>query len=131
MADKPNNSRFVDMGGGYIAEFIADQEQLFYNPTTQKARVIFNGAPYILMGDQYQRIGTTTDRLEQDLSNLMQMCLVPQGYLDPVTGADLSKISLMGILVYNKVAYDFFHNVRAGTPGYPLKATLEGPPPTP
>lgn len=131
MTDKPNNSRFVDMGGGYIAEFIADQEQLFYNPTTQKARVIFNGAPYILMGNQYQRIGTTTDRLEQDLSNLMQMCLVPQGYLDPVTGADLSKISLMGILVYNKVAYDFFHNVRAGTPGYPLKATLEGPPPTP
>ena len=124
------NSRFRDMGGGHIAESIAHQVQVFYNPTTQAARVIFNAAPYILMGDTYQRIGMNQELLEQDLSSLLHLQLVPQGTIDPITGFDLSQVSMLGISIIHKMAFDFFHNVQAGTPGYPLLSTITGTSPT-
>lgn len=130
MSLPPLNSRFKDMGGGNIAESIAHQVQIFYNPTTQQARVVFNGAPYILMGDTYRRIGLEQEVLEQDLSSLLHLRLIPPGVLDPVTGFDLSNVSLYGVHLIHKLAYDFFHNVQAGTPGYPLPQTIQGAAPT-
>lgn len=125
------NSRFIDMGGGNIAEMISTQVQLFYNPTTQACRAIFNGSPYMLMGDTYQRIGETPpEPLLQDVTNIMPLCLVPAGIKDPVTGADLSQISLAGVMYIHKFAYDFFHNIQHGTPGYPLLSTIDGSAPT-
>ena len=130
MLNPSNNSRFKDMGGGHIAESIAHQVQIFYNPTTQQARVTFNGAPYILMGDVYRRIGLEQEILEQDLSSLLHLRLIPPGVLDPVTGFDLSNVSLYGVHLIHKMAYDFFHNVQAGTPGYPLPSTITGSAPS-
>lgn len=125
-----NNSRFVDMGGGHIAEMIATQVQVFYNPTNQACRVVFNGAPYILMGTTYQRIGEAPpEPLHQELTNIMPLRVVPAGVRDPVTGADLSQVSLAGAVIIHKFAYDFFHNVQKGTPGYPLAETISGPAP--
>lgn len=124
------NSRFRDMGGGHIAETIAHQVQVFYNPTTQTARVMFNAAPYIKMGETYQRIGMEQELLDQDLSSLLHLQLVPAGTIDPITGFDLSRVSMLGISIIHKMAFDFFHNVRAGTPGYPLLSTITGTMPT-
>jgi hypothetical protein len=130
MSNPSNNSRFVDMGGGYIAEKIASQVQVFYNPTTQQCRAVFSGSPYILMGTTYQRIGDIpAEALSQDLTYIMPLRLVPAGVRDPVTGADLSQISIAGAAIFHKFAYDFFHNVQHGTPGYPLAATINGPGP--
>jgi len=130
MANPTNNSRFVDMGGGHIAEMIATQVQVFYNPTTQQCRAVFSGSPYILMGATFQRIGEApAEPLVQDLTSIMPLRLVPAGIKDPVTGADLSQISLAGAVIYHKFAYDFFHNVQKGTPGYPLAETINGPGP--
>lgn len=126
----PTNARFVDMGGGHVAEMIAHQLQLFWDPTSQTARVIFNSAPYIRMGPRWQRIGIEQDMLEQDLSNLLHLRLIPTGTLDPITGADLSQVSLLGVVMIHKGAFDFFYNVRAGTPGYPLQNTILGEMPT-
>ncbi len=122
----PPNARFVDMGGGHIAEYISHSIQIHWEPTEQKARVVFNGAPYILMGTKWNRIGLEQNILEQDLSNLLHLRLIPPGYQDPVTGADLSQISLAGMVLIIKGAYDFFFNVKAGTPGYPLQTTIQG-----
>lgn len=120
------NSRFKDMGGGNIAELISHQVQLFWDPSKQEARVLFNGAYYMKMGDKFLQIGVNQDILEQSLANLLHLRLVTAGQLDPVTGADLSQISLAGMVIVHKYAYDFFHNVRAGTPGYPLMSTITG-----
>ncbi|QVD49369.1 hypothetical protein LUCX_299 [Xanthomonas phage vB_XciM_LucasX] len=125
-----NNARFVDMGGGNIAEMISHQVQVFWNPTLQSARVVFNGAPYMLMGTKYIKIGESTDMLEQDLTGILHLKLIPPGTIDPVTGADLSNISLAGVVLIHKGAYDFFYNVKAGTPGYPLAQTITGTQPT-
>ena len=122
-----NNARFVDMGGGNIAEFISFQIQMGYNPTTQDVRVVFNGAPYILMGTTYQKIGEKQDILEANLTGLEAMRLIPQGVKDPVTGWDMSGLSIAGLVLAHKMAYDYFFNLRAGTPGYGSGAsTVEG-----
>lgn len=126
----PYNSRFKDMGGGNIAELIAHQVQLFWDPSKQEARVLFNGGFYMKFGDKFQQIGQQQDILEQNLANLLHLRLVPQGAIDPVTGADLSQISMAGMVIVHKYAYDFFHNVKAGTPGYPLMSTITGEMPT-
>lgn len=124
-----NNARFVDMGGGNIAEYISFQIQMNYNPTTQHVRVVFNGAPYILMGTAYQKIGEKQDILEADLTGLEGMRLIPQGVKDPVTGMDLSGLSIGGLILAHKMAYDYFFNIRAGTSGYMGKNTIIGPDP--
>lgn len=126
MVELPNNSRFRDMGGGNIAEIIAHQVQIFYDPTTQQARALFNSAPYMQMGQVWRRIGTEQEILTQDLSHLMHLRLIPPGIKDPITGFDLSNISVMGVNIIHKMAFDFFHNVQAGTPGYPLSRTITG-----
>ncbi len=126
MAELPNNSRYKDMGGGHIAEIIAHQVQIFYDPTTQQARALFNAAPYMQMGDVWRRIGTEQEILTQDLSHLMHLRLIPPGIKDPITGFDLSNVSMLGVNIIHKMAFDFFHNVQAGTPGYPLLGTITG-----
>lgn len=126
----PSNARFVDMGGGNIAEYISFQIQMSYNPTNQFVRVLFNGAPYILMGDTYQKIGEKQDILEANLTGLEAMRLIPQGIKDPVTGMDMSGLSIGGLILAHKMAYDYFFNVRAGTPGYGAgNTTITGPDP--
>lgn len=130
MSNQQENARFVDMGGGNIAEMISHQVQVFWDPTNQAARVVFNGAPYMLIGRKYLRIGMDQDMLEQELTHLMHLRLIPPGTIDPVTGFDLSNVSMAGIVMIHKGAYDFFFNVRAGTPGYPLTSTIQGAQPT-
>ena len=117
------NSRFNDLGNGTITELISDQTQLFYDPTTQQCRAIFNGAAFmpVTKADQsvsYVALGNNNDILHVDLTSQMTRCLgkAPDaaqgiaGDLDPVTGADLSQISVYGILTLMKRAYDIFHN---------------------
>lgn len=106
------SARFRDLGNGITGELMADQVQLFYDPTTQQARVIFNGNEYIDVGVQnYLAIGTMHDALEVDLSDKMANCY--GGGTDPVTGIDLSQVSVAGLMIILKVAYDVFVNERA------------------
>lgn len=120
------NARFVNMGGGFTAEMISSQVQIHYNATTQHATAIFTGAPFIKMGDVYQRIGTSQDVLSVELQPYLGMRVAMPGIKDPVTGAELSNISLAGLSIIHKFAYDYFYNVRAKTPGYPLPPTMNG-----
>lgn len=108
----PVNSRFLDLGGGIRAEMVAHQVQLFYDPTTSGARAIFNGYPYILTGETWRRVGDVNDILHVDLKDLM-LLRPAEGMRDPVTGADLSNITVAGVLTIFKGAYNLFHNRRA------------------
>lgn len=110
-----DNSRFEDLGNGTITELIAGQTQLFYDPTTQGCRVIFNGNPFIQivkadLTTSYLPVGQNADILNVDLNDQMTRCLCVAGDVDPVTGADLSQISVAGILGLMKRAYNTYHN---------------------
>ena len=109
------NSRFTDLGSGLVAEMVSDNVQIMYDPSTQGCRVIFTGHNYIKPGSKYLPVGTGSDLLDVDLSPYLLTCPVPEsfGLIDPVTGLNLSKVSLLGVVYYIKFVYDFFHNKRA------------------
>lgn len=107
------NSRFKDLGNGLQSELISHQTQLFYNPTTQEARAIFNASPYLYLNNEYVALGTEVDLLRVDLAPMMTRCVGRPGDLDPVTGVDLSVVSVAGQMLLMKRAYDLFHNERA------------------
>lgn len=109
------NSRFSDLGSGLVAEMVSDNIQIMYDPSTQGCRVIFTGHTYIKPGAKYLPVGMGSDLLDVDLSPYLLTCPVPEsfGLIDPVTGINLSNVSLLGVVYYIKFVYDFFHNKRA------------------
>ncbi|MDH2154235.1 hypothetical protein [Stenotrophomonas sp. GD03657] len=108
------NSRFTDIGGGLAAEMISDSIQITYDPTTQKCRVLFTGHNYIKPADKYLPIGIGSDVLDVDLTPYMTTRPVPEefGLIDPVTGINLSNVSIVGMVYFIKFVYDMFHNLR-------------------
>lgn len=106
------NARFIDIGGGVTAEYMAHTSQFTFNPNTDGVRVIFNSHPYIVAGAQYHRVGDVNDILHVDLKNMMTM-RPAEGVRDPVTGMDLSGVSVAGVLLIVKGAFNFFFNKRA------------------
>lgn len=115
MPKTEGNSRFIDIGGGLQAELISDQVLITYNPTTQHSRSVFTSHPYIKPDKVYLKVGDTNDILDVSLDNYLTMCVVPAEYglFDPVTGFNLSNLSLAGVVIYIKFIFDFFHNARA------------------
>lgn len=124
------NSRFKNLGGGLFSETIATTTQIEYNPTTQGASVNFIGKPFIKPGDDYLSVGGDQNNLFVDLTPLALTCPVPVGvgFLDPVTGTDLGKVSYMGLIGMIKYIYDDKHNARAlaaATPVLPPDANRQ------
>jgi len=113
--DPSTNARFTDMGANTISEMMAPQIQFFYDPTTQQARAIFSGQPYLEIANNYHSLVAVFDALEVDFSNKMGTCYgAPlETLVDPVTGADLTKVSVAGIMMLVKTAYDQEYNARA------------------
>ena len=111
MTDPATNPRFTDVGGGLSSELIANQVQLFYDPANNSARAIFNAMPYLQLGSTYQALGTQSDMLSVDFSSRMTDCLGIG--TDPVTGADLTQLSVAGFMLVLKAAYNTFVQERA------------------
>lgn len=107
------NSRFRDIGNGVVVEMISNQTQIFYDPTTQAARAIFNGQSYMLVNGKYIQVGTENDILHVDFGDKLADRPSKPGDIDPITGADLSQISILGVMIIVKRAYDNYHNARA------------------
>lgn len=111
----PPKARFTDLGGGTLAELMASQVQFFYDPTTQAARALFNGMPYLSIDGKYRGLVATGDIMEVDFTTQMARQYaneIPIAILDPVTGADLADVSVAGVMTLIKVAYDIEINAR-------------------
>lgn len=113
-ADTATNARFIPLGDGLVGEMMTHQIQFFYDPSTEEVRAIFNGYIYLWTGGQFRRVGDENDILHVELKDLMGLTPVPPGTLvDPVTRQDLSKISVAGVILIIKAAYNYFFNQRA------------------
>ena len=111
------NSRFNQLGNGVVTELISMQTQLFYDPTTQHARAIFNGAPFMEIPQaqgpsQYMAVGSQGDLLHVDFMDKLTDVPCLSGDFDPVTGAPLDQVSVYGVMIIMKRAYDKYHNQR-------------------
>ena len=107
------NSRFKLLGPGILTEVIAHQTQLMYDPSAQRIEALFTGSPYLKVEERYVPIGNEMDLLRVDLTPRMMERPAKPGDLDPVTGVDLSNVSIVGVSIILKRAYDNFHNERA------------------
>lgn len=113
--DPATNSRFASLGGETYSELIATQVQLFYDPSTGAARTHFNGMPFLKVGEQLIPLSANNDILQVDFSDKMTKCYgPPEGMqFDPVTGFDLTQVSVAGVMLLLKNAYDVEHNAHA------------------
>lgn len=111
------NSRFNELPNGVITEQISYQTQIFYNPTTQQARCIFNCLPFMTLpnpagGVSYMQVGADNDILEVDFMDKLTDMVCKPGDVDPISGAPLDQISIYGVQVIIKRALDKYHNDR-------------------
>lgn len=108
--DPATNSRYTLLPNGAYTELVAVETQIFYDPVTMDVRAFFNGVPFINLGD-YMQFGVERDHLEADFTNRMTERFF-EG-VNPLTGNDLSSITLLDFLAYTKCVYDTLHNERA------------------
>lgn len=116
------NSRYVNIapaGQFNYAELISTSTTLTYEPTSGTSRAIFHGKLHYKPADHYLPIGNPNgvqeDILTVELNDKRNLTVVPSqiAIMDPVTGADLRNISVAGMELLIKFAYDKFHNAQA------------------
>jgi hypothetical protein len=107
------NTRFEPIATGEAQfEIAAPEVFIAWNPEVQDGTITFNHAKYLMINGEIRydipciRNGSITAPIAANFGR----CFVPAGILDPVTGADLSQVSMAGIMVYAKAMFDSLHN---------------------
>lgn len=106
------NARIRSIASGVTAEMIAEQTHLFYDPATGGGYVSFQAREHLIVGADVQAPMGNYDILQAQIPDMLPHCF-GVGLVDPVTGADLSKVSAGGLMLVIKAAYDQLYNARA------------------
>lgn len=108
------NARITTLAAGVTSEMIAEQTHLFYDPATGSGSVSFQARSNLFINGVHQPLsGNEYDILQDDVADIATRNFAASGSVDPVTGADLSKISTGGLILIIKAAYDVLYNERA------------------
>jgi hypothetical protein len=107
------NARFEPITGETKFEVLAPETLAHYDPTNETGTVVFNAAKYLTVDGEYRtdiapaRCGSVHRTFDQIIPRLFA-----EGteLVDPVSGADLSKVSGAGIILYLKAAFDVLWN---------------------
>jgi len=107
------NSRIRTNALGSTVERIATETHIFYDPQQQGAQIVFQGEEYLTSPDGL----TVGEKLEGREALMTDLAAIGartfNAGTDPVTGADLSNISPVGIAAIIRAVYDDLHNERA------------------
>lgn len=113
------NARIADLAAGAVTEQIAFNTLFNYNPLTEAASFAFTSRQYLYINGEPQQIaGTSAQVLQQDASEI-ETSFFGKGLADPVTKQDLSNVSVAGILIYIKNAFDILYNKKAAANSTP------------
>lgn len=113
------NARITDLAAGVVTEQIAFNTLFNYNPLTMAGSFAFTSRQYLYINGQPQQIaGTNAQVLQQDVEAI-QTSFFGKGLADPVTKQDLSNVSVAGILIYIKNAFDILYNTKAAADSTP------------
>lgn len=102
------NARITDLGNGITSEKIAEQVHLFYNPADQSSSVAYQYRPSLYVNGAFTGAAGDWQVLQDDIASIATRCFGTGA--DPVTGADLSKISTAGLALIIKAAFDVRFN---------------------
>jgi len=113
------NARIADLAPTVVTEQIADNIQFTYNPLTQAGAFAFTSRQFVYVNGQPQSLsGTSPHTLQVDASTVLTEKF-GVGLADPVTGMDLSNLSVAGVDVFIKNAFDILFNRKAKTQSTP------------
>lgn len=108
------NARLTDVAPTVVKEQIAEVVSFNYNALTQGATLSFQSRAYMYVNAVPQAMAETNPNyLQAPVDQAMQVECFGIGLRDPVTGADLSKISTAGMALIIKNAFDILYNRRA------------------
>jgi hypothetical protein len=106
------NARIRTIATGVTAEMIAEQTHLFYDPSTGGGYVSFQAREHLTVGANVQSPMGDYNILQVQLADIAPTCF-GAGLVDPVTGADLSRVSAAGQALLMKGTYDQLYNAKA------------------
>lgn len=104
------NARIRQIADGITAEMIAEQTHLFYDPGTGGGSVSFQARESLYVAGAYQPLAGDYNILQANLVDIQTRTFAASGTMDPVTGADLSQISAVGMVLILKATYDILYN---------------------
>lgn len=110
------NARIRNIAPGVDAEMIAVQTHIFYNPKTQDVSVSFQATESLIVNGQVGDSLGGGHVMQVDLSEMAQRKFSSAG-IDPVTGANLTAVSIAGVMQIIKAAYDTLYNERSASAG--------------
>lgn len=88
--------RITTLATGITREMIAEQTHAFYDPATKGVSLAFQYRANLYVNNVHAGPAGDWGVLQLDLANVATRCF--SAATDPVTGADLSKISAAGVL---------------------------------
>ncbi len=109
-------TRIENLGEGVDLESMCPALTMEWDPVTNSGTIVFQVAKYVVVrGEIREDIAPSPDAsLIVPLTEIMTRTYA-EGLTDPVTGADLSGVTPMGIMQYAKAAFDTIHNERYGS----------------
>lgn len=105
------NARISTVATGITREIVAEQTHLFYEPATKLGYVSFQHRPSLYINGAFDGPAGDFGVLQLQLADVATRCYSTS--VDPVTGADLSKISAAGITQILKDVFDIAYNEQA------------------
>lgn len=108
MANTSSNARIVELDGNTEIVVFSPNIQIMYNPVTETASASFGCSNYLFAANSYHQIQSPPNGVFVDMANNMSTCY--GNGADPVTGIDLSKVSVAGVMVLFQSAFDIEYN---------------------
>lgn len=107
-------TRIREIAPGLNAERIATETHIFYDPQTQGASITFQGEEFLVLDGEIDAKLEGRQPLHVELLSVASETF--DAGIDPVTGADLSQISVAGVANLIRAVYDRKHNDANGIP---------------
>lgn len=115
---QPWNPRVTDLAPNVTTEQIAQYIAFHYDAVTQAGSFTFNSQSFIHVNGVAQPFsGTQTQVVNAGTADILAQTF-GKGLKDPVTGAKLDSISVAGLSLYIKDAFDKIFAQRAASYGY-------------
>lgn len=107
------NTRFEPIATGEAQfETAAPEIIIDWKPQEQDGTITFNLAKYLMINGviHYEVPAIRSGSIVAGISQNFPRRFAPTGMQDPVTGADLSQVSLAGLMLIAKAMVDVLHN---------------------
>jgi hypothetical protein len=124
------NARIRTIAPGVTGEMIAEQVHLFYDAATGSGYASFQAREVLYVNDVHQAPMGDFDILQVQLGDIATHPF-GVGKVDPVTGVDLSGVSVAGVMTIIKEAYDALYNARVAAAAAATAANPPAPPAAP